>query len=678
MAQVLNVPVVGKSGQTTYYSGEGSGLQGYQSQMGAAAPAPAPASAPATPPLTGPGSLDPTAAPAPSAPTSNTPATSPTVNVNVNQPTPTVGSGQPDASGSAATGAPTTQAQSSPYTVKSGDTLGGIAKTQGTTLAEILANNPQYQQNPDLIKPGQTVNLAKKYQDFHAGMGDKTAPDANPRQQIQDATQPEQAKPDPQAQFKEAVANFNPIEKMLYDQITAATNTQSTQQTFVDQWKAMENDPALVGLKLEQMNINNVMKGTEDDIRDEITKAGGSGTESQIQAMTAARNKTLIKQANTLSSAIQQKEDYITQIMNLTQADRSEADKQVTQKLGLTKQLSDMVDKQNTAAKDNYQKIVDTIGYDGLAKSFNGNTTQMARAEKLLDLPTGSLSNPNALAALSTKTGGKSQYVSGTEYQQAGIFDPNTNTFTPLSGGGKPGGSNGSVPLNPAYSGAISTILGSGKFTKAQAAQITNSINQGEDPFTVIKNNAKNIMGQTEATKLTSYEAADSAMRDLQKNINAYYDAGGDTGLLSGTFENVANKLGQVKDPNKVAIATQVAVSLQAYRNAISGTAYSNQEGQQINSIFPGINKSHGLNDAIIKGRLTADQSLIDGIYKTALGAKTYDALKAADKASQPVTVESLKADMPTGQLLVSRETPTGRQYAYIKPDELWATDIKL
>ncbi len=616
-----------------------------------AASTPTPAVAPAPP-----------TAPATASSTSTPQASTAPVTVNVSTPP-----------------APTTQPTQSSYTVKSGDTLGGIAKAQGTTLADILASNPQYQANPNLIKPGEQVNLAKKYQDFHTSTAGTEAPNSNPRQQIADATQPEASTPDPQAQFQDTIANFNPVERMLYDQITAATNTQNTQQTFTDIYKGMENDPALVGLKTDLMNVNNIMNGTEDDIRDEITKAGGTGTESQIQAMTAARNKTLLKQANSLSSAIQQKEDYITQIMNLTQADRAQADKQVTQKLGLTQQLSDMIDKQNNAAKDNYQKIVDTVGYDGLAKSFNGNTTQMARAEKLLGLPSGSLSNPTSLSALTAKADDKSQFISATQYQKAGIFDPIKKTFTPLAGGNSSSnGFKGSVPLSPTYTTAIQTILGSSKFTAQQAAAVTNAINNGEDPFTVIKNQAKNIMGQTEATKLSSYEAADSAMRDLQKNLNAYYDAGGDTGLLSGTMEQVTNRLGQVKDPKKVDIATQVAVSLQAYRNAISGTAYSNQEGQQINTIFPGIDKSHGLNDAIIKGRLTADKSLIDGIYKTALGAKTYDALAAADKASQPVTVESLKADLPVGQLLVSRETPSGRQYAYIKPEELWATDIKL
>lgn len=193
---------------------------------------------------------------------------------------------------------------------------------------------------------------------------------------------------------------------------------------------------------------------------------------------------------------------------------------------------------------------------------------------------------------------------------------------------------NAATSDNPAAQTAVKTILGSGKFTKEQKKDLVNSINSGEDPLTVIKNQAKNIMGQTEATKVTAYEGANNAMKDLQTTLKAYYDAGGKTSYLSGNLEQAVNKLGEVNDPALVGLATQVAVSLQSYRNAISGTAYSNQEGQDINAIFPGINKSRGLNEAIMNARIQASNSIIDGIYKSAVGDKTYEALKQAANAS--------------------------------------------
>lgn len=46
------------------------------------------------------------------------------------------------------------------YTISSGDTLSAIAAKNGLTLQQLIALNPQYASNPNLIYPGQTVNLS--------------------------------------------------------------------------------------------------------------------------------------------------------------------------------------------------------------------------------------------------------------------------------------------------------------------------------------------------------------------------------------------------------------------------------------------------------------------------------------------------------------------------------------
>lgn len=177
------------------------------------------------------------------------------------------------------------------------------------------------------------------------------------------------------------------------------------------------------------------------------------------------------------------------------------------------------------------------------------------------------------------------------------------------------------------YAGALSVILGSDKFTKEQKAAVTNAINNGQDPFAVIKNQAKNIMGQTEATALGKYEVIKAQQEDLQSLLSDYYANGGKTNIFKGNFEKTLNNLGEVSDPKLVELATNIAGSLQAYRNAISGTAYSAQEGKDIASIFPGINKSEGLNTAILKGRLNFIDKTIDEGYRKVLGS-SYDSIK--------------------------------------------------
>jgi len=196
------------------------------------------------------------------------------------------------------------------------------------------------------------------------------------------------------------------------------------------------------------------------------------------------------------------------------------------------------------------------------------------------------------------------------------------------------------------YKGALDVILGSGKFTKEQKASIVNAVNNGEDPVAVVKNQAKSILGQTESTTLTKYEVAKASLNDISDSLKQFYANGGSTSLLSGTTEQVINKLGEVSDPKLVDIATQIAANIQVYRNAVSGTAYSVQEGRQIDSIFPGINKSQGLNEAIVKGRNKSFDSVIDATYRSALGS-TYDSLKKIDTPTETPT--AVPQDIITG-----------------------------
>ncbi len=210
------------------------------------------------------------------------------------------------------------------------------------------------------------------------------------------------------------------------------------------------------------------------------------------------------------------------------------------------------------------------------------------------------------------------------------------------------------------YKPALDIILGSAKFTKEQKADVIKSVNAGQDPFSVIKNQAKNIMGQTEATKLSSYEVARDTLSDIGTQLAEFYKKGGSTGIFTGNFESVTNKLGQVNNPDLVDLATQIAGNIQVYRNAISGTAYSVQEGKNIDSIFPGINKSESLNNAILSGRSRLFDSVIDATYRTALG-KTYDDLKKVESQVNPTAGDLLNGAIPNSP--TSTVTPYSPQF---------------
>ena len=56
-------------------------------------------------------------------------------------------------------GAPPTSPPGTPRIVKSGDTLGAIARESGISLLKLLELNPQFKSNPNLIAPGQSITL---------------------------------------------------------------------------------------------------------------------------------------------------------------------------------------------------------------------------------------------------------------------------------------------------------------------------------------------------------------------------------------------------------------------------------------------------------------------------------------------------------------------------------------
>ncbi len=223
----------------------------------------------------------------------------------------------------------------------------------------------------------------------------------------------------------DSIANMNPVVKNLYDQINTALSTPNTRKTYEEEFaNAISNADVPAGVpgeslsqeQVKLMNIKNIMDGSEDDIRNEITSVGGFATESQVQALTAVRNKTLMKQASYLQQSMDLKQDYVDHLMQFSEKDRAQVEKDVDRKLGLTEKLADIQDKMQNAAKENYQKIVDTVGYVGLAQGLD--TKGKAVAEKTLGLSPGALSNP-AFLDMTKKSSNQTASIQEYEYAKS-------------------------------------------------------------------------------------------------------------------------------------------------------------------------------------------------------------------------------------------------------------------
>lgn len=140
---------------------------------------------------------------------------------------------------------------------------------------------------------------------------------------------------------------------------------------------------------------------------------------------------------------------------------------------------------------------------------------------------------------------------------------------------------------------------------------------------------------------------------NVESKLNAYISAGGDTGIFSGTLENMMQKIGTIKDPTARSLAAQIQVALNDYRYAVTGAAFTESEAKLYDQMFPGITKDPALNSALIEGLKAGFNSKREGLIRNTLGNTAYDAIYGKIKVQ----------DRETGQIF---EIPKMAYDAYL------------
>lgn len=204
----------------------------------------------------------------------------------------------------------------------------------------------------------------------------------------------------PKTDYSDMFANDPGMQQLIADH-KAYTDYITQQQSLTDQYKQMTADAGIPALNTELMNMKNVIDGTENDLRTEITKAGGFATNSQVMALTDARNKVMIQNYNNLLTTKQQAIDNINTMIGLSKEDRANAISQFTEQMNFDQKISDYTQKMTTNAQTQYNNIIGQVGYDGLLKMAQASRDPQAvsRIEKTLGLGAGQLqglaSQPN-------------------------------------------------------------------------------------------------------------------------------------------------------------------------------------------------------------------------------------------------------------------------------------------
>lgn len=168
---------------------------------------------------------------------------------------------------------------------------------------------------------------------------------------------------------------------------------ENQQVSLQDEYAKLSTDAGIPALNSQLINMKSIMDGTEDDIRNEVQKAGGFATNSQVLALTSARNKVLIQNYNNL---LQTRDDAVAQVnttMGFAEKDRANAQAIASEKMNFDKQVSDYYQKFQSNAQDAYNNIIKTpgYGYQALLSSTGGDPNLVKQIETTLGLPTGGL-----------------------------------------------------------------------------------------------------------------------------------------------------------------------------------------------------------------------------------------------------------------------------------------------
>lgn len=118
------------------------------------------------------------------------------------------------------------------------------------------------------------------------------------------------------------------------------------------------------------------------------------------------------------------------------------------------------------------------------------------------------------------------------------------------------------------------------------------------------------------------------ALDDIESSLAAYVEKNGDTNLLKGAVEGYQEKvLKSTGDQELAKIANDIQLAIIAYRGSVSGAAFTEQEIEQYNSVFPSTGKTPALNAAKIASLRQAFDRNQRTVMEVVIGATNYNEL---------------------------------------------------
>lgn len=113
----------------------------------------------------------------------------------------------------------------------------------------------------------------------------------------------------------------------------------------------------------------------------------------------------------------------------------------------------------------------------------------------------------------------------------------------------------------------------------------------------------------------------------IKSLINAYVTKSGDTNILKGTMQDIANKVGASGDPDLAAMGSEMKTILINYRRDMTGLAFGETEAKEYSKILADYHNIEELNGTLLNtflGTLTRQQK---SLLSSKIGGSNYDAI---------------------------------------------------
>jgi hypothetical protein len=127
-----------------------------------------------------------------------------------------------------------------------------------------------------------------------------------------------------------------------------------------------------------------------------------------------------------------------------------------------------------------------------------------------------------------------------------------------------------------------------------------------------LKRLARAQSGVDDQRTIQGKERTVKLMDEIQDDLNKLESAGVNTNIFTGTAEQVAAKVGTVKNPELRKVATKISAAVQNYRRSMTGVQFGMPENKEYQLMFPQIGRTANFNTANINALREVMQGDLD------------------------------------------------------------------